>query len=225
MWRVCGKSAVPLTKWSGIECVIIGSLLDVHYSPLCFLQGYEVSSDELTMTLQEFTANFAPNGAVEKQKLNFFTEKPTDDPAKVSERIFVYFSDEKNVSIKTMRKFLEILDAQKITNGMIIFSDKMTSSARKVISAMSAEYTLEEFEEASLLVNITQHVLVPQHEVLTPEEKKLLLQKYRLKDTQLPRIQLSDPVARYYGLKRGQVVKITRPSETSGRYASYRIAF
>ncbi|CAG8669914.1 3737_t:CDS:2, partial [Acaulospora colombiana] len=97
---------------------------------------------------------------------------------------------------------------QKVSRGIVVFPGTLTAAANKAIQVINTKenrnYEIDTFSEADLMVNITQHQLVPQHYVLSEEEKKILLSKYRLKETQLPRIQITDPVAKYYGLKRGQ---------------------
>lgn len=49
---------------------------------------------------------------------------------------------------------------------------------------------METFTEAELLVNITKHTLVPSHRILSPDEKVTLLARYKVKESQLPRIQV-----------------------------------
>jgi DNA-directed RNA polymerase I, II, and III subunit RPABC1 len=46
------------------------------------------------------------------------------------------------------------------------------------------------FNEAELLVNITKHILVPKHRILSDTEKATLLARYKVQANQLPRIQV-----------------------------------
>ncbi|KAI8084927.1 RNA polymerase [Halteromyces radiatus] len=182
-------------------------------------RGYLVSQSELGMELDIFKRTYAPSGDVDRDHLTFVVQKK-DDP---TDQLLVFFPKDKSVGVKPLRVFVERMAQQQIPKGICVYQNSLTASANKVMQSLPSKHTLESFHENELLVNITHHVLVPKHEVLTNEEKAALLQRYRLKETQLPRIQHSDPVARYYGLKRGQFVKILRESETAGRYVSYRL--
>lgn len=80
------------------------------------LQGFLVSDEELHMDLQKFREMYAQNGIVEyvssiwvfyivtdirrRGRLNFYTSSR----ANPRDQIFVYFSEERNVGVKTMRK-------------------------------------------------------------------------------------------------------------------------
>ncbi|KAG9015929.1 DNA-directed RNA polymerases II 24 kDa polypeptide (RNA polymerase II subunit 5) [Tulasnella sp. 427] len=136
-------------------------------------RGYEVAEEDISMDLHNFKETFARNGLVDRLSLNFFTSDPNDP----SNQIFIFYADEKNVGIKTMKKFISILEEKKIGNGIMIYSHTMTPACRKIIAQMGHVYRLQEFADSDLLVNITHHKLVPRHEILSPEEKKMLLER------------------------------------------------
>ena len=155
-----------------------------------------------------------------------FTPPPTPanpDPAPECGNIWVEFMSDNSIGVKEIKKFVQHCAGSNFKAGIMVTVGALSPQARKVINATQQYTQIECFIQEDLLVNITHHELVPTHVLLSKEEKIALLKRYRLKETQLPRILQKDPVARYLGLKRGQVVKIIRKSETAGRYASYRL--
>lgn len=188
-------------------------------------RGYNVGQGEIEISLDEFKAQYCtPEGTPLRSKMNFQAMPMPESVERFPNigSIWVNFCDEASVGVKTMREFILLVAGKHFSNALFIYQTSITPAAQRMIPTV-APIVIESFQESDLVVNITKHVLVPKHVVLSDAEKKELLVKYRLKESQLPRIQGLDPVARYLGLRRGQVVKIIRRSETSGRYASYRI--
>eukprot|EP00051_Salpingoeca_urceolata_P000758 m.35927 g.35927 ORF g.35927 m.35927 type:complete len:216 (+) comp10967_c0_seq1:435-1082(+) len=192
---------------------------------MCRDRGYYMGpDDDPGLPLEGFKARFGKHpteGSPPRSALGTTLGLKDDPDTKLS----IFFPDEPKVGVKPIREYIEMMRGQGVQRAIIVVQTSVTPSARKAIAeSLSGVFTMECFEEADLVVNITQHEMVPKHEVLSESEKQTLLQRYKLKDQELPRIKLSDPVARYYGLSRGQVVKITRPSPTAGRYVTYRLA-
>jgi DNA-directed RNA polymerase I, II, and III subunit RPABC1 len=80
------------------------------------------------------------------------------------------------------------------------------------------------FPIKTLMFNVTKHKCVPLHERLESSmEIDRIKESYHLESLeQLPQIMDTDPVAKFIGLRPGDVCKITRPSLSSGKHIAYR---
>ena len=162
---------------------------------------------------------------IRKEKImkGIFRKKDVIDPNKKIILYYQYFPDQK-VNTDYIKQYLNLMRETKVNSGIIIISGKLSQQAKQKLQEINQELQVEIFTVNELVVNITEHELVPKHILLSKEDKEILLKRYKIKENQLPKILVTDPVARFLGLKRGDVVKIIRNSETAGRYITYRIA-
>jgi DNA-directed RNA polymerase subunit H len=64
--------------------------------------------------------------------------------------------------------------------------------------------------------------LIPKHELLTNEEATQVLARNNASPAQFPYILSTDPIAKEVGARPGNLVRITRRSETAGTSTYYR---
>ena len=82
---------------------------------------------------------------------------------------------------------------------------------------------LQFFQLNELQFNPTEHQLVPPHRKLNPQESTDIMTKYLIKSKlQMPIIPKTDVIAKWLGLKQGEIVEITRHNENSGKSYYYR---
>lgn len=129
-----------------------------------------------------------------------------------------------NLGIAPIRSYVSTMKERGCVSAILVVCGSLTSPAVSMLRELESQSLfIAAFNESDLLVDIYEHEKVPLHEPLSADEKAAVLAQFKISGKQLPEMQRHDPMARYLGLKVGDVVRIRRVSPTTGFDLYYRI--
>jgi DNA-directed RNA polymerase subunit H (RpoH/RPB5) len=135
-------------------------------------------------------------------------------------RIYVKIFNYKITTINKNSSIGEFISKYNDEYKLLIVEDINPKSEHII---QSYDTPTEIFKIMELMINIVDHVLVPKHIVLNKDESEKILQAYRAKKRDMMLIRTTDPVAHYYNMKPGEIVKIIRPSVMTCESVAYRL--
>lgn len=173
----------------------------------------------LTVEEMEYMRGFGPNEISALANRGVFT-------IEVNKKVCVLFYVANKFRMQEFKPHLDRCAGFDVS--ILVVAEPLTTTNLKTIAEHqqknNLEMNLQVFTISELLFNVTKHVLVPKHEVIRDKaEEDDLVKQFNIKSKhQLPIILKTDPIARYYGITPGQVVRITRISPSAGEYIMYR---
>ena len=178
-------------------------------------RGYDINPD-IDVSAELFNGLYD-----DRRSLNFFLEHPN------TTRLYVHFYYEaKNFGkneLQSIRDYaVETYGIDHLSILILTKDERLNPTVKKTLE--TPDYTfVEVFFERQMLFNIMRHDLQPRIEILTEEEKQTVLTRYETKAARFPAIRHEDPVARYYALRSGQMIREIQLCPTQGLAISYRI--
>jgi len=160
------------------------------------------------------------NSLTEDELISLYSENPVFD-FKINEDYKVIFY----LSSKIQKNKFQHLINEEYKNIIFISREKMTTNNHKSFNEFKTEnLKLQFFSITELLFNIYHHKLMPEHIPITDKtEINKIMDKYSIRNKhQFPLILHTDPICKYLDIKVDTLVKIVRPSPSSGEYVSYR---
>ncbi len=111
----------------------------------------------------------------------------------------------------------------KCSNYIFVSAVGITPKARKTCKNYQLHKVfIEIFRISELLFKVIEHVYVPRHRLCSAQETSEILKNLGVlkseKYDKMPCILAKDPVMRYYGIRKGNLVEITRDSVTMPGY-------
>ena len=135
---------------------------------------------------------------------------------KIEENIFI-----KKIPFENMDGVNEV----KVKGLFETITKKLEDKLENKEELKTKEPNIEYYDTENLMINITKHDIMPKFEIYNTDEKKkeILDILDNINPILFPKMLITDPVAKYYNLKIGDLIKIKRTSPLSGEAISFRI--
>lgn len=110
------------------------------------------------------------------------------------------------------------------TNGLVIVANSPPSENVLRVVKANAKKRVAFFHISQLQFDITTHRMAMPHRILSEEERTAVFNKFKISEpeNQLPWLDSQDAMVKWIGAIPGDVVEVTRHSDTAGRSAYYR---
>lgn len=134
----------------------------------------------------------------------------------------IYQISEKPLWRDIQQLFLDKPENIKYT--ILVLQNPLSNKDMNKLNNIENDSFKQVFLLKELQFNVTKHILVPKHEIIkdASEVQKIMKEMSVTHLSQFPIILKSDPVSKWLWAKSGDLIRITRPSETSGIYIAYR---
>merc|ERR1711977_656611 len=129
------------------------------------------------MTLKQFRERY--RDIPDKEELTILASRFDD----IEDQIFVFFVElddrKESISNAILSTYYERMKGEGVSRSILVLPSKLGAHGEMLLQSYregsAHAVSIETFHEVELLVNITEHILVPSHHLLTATEKQELL--------------------------------------------------
>ena len=164
------------------------------------------------------------------EKLPLLSFKKTlESVADLGDNVYTFKADNgTEYALKIVFQKISNTGKQSVINDFFKDYDKyskivVATGFNNKISQYATKNSAQIFTEASMLLDILSWYGQPKFEVMSPSEIERLKMEYNVSDYSLKKMLRTDPMAKYFGLKKGAVLRIERDSPVSGKNVDYRV--
>jgi DNA-directed RNA polymerase I, II, and III subunit RPABC1 len=142
--------------------------------------------------------------------------------------VLIIFSDKGRMTDGVLKSYIQFCEDNNYTHGLIIIL--ATSPSENILELVRTHNSnpknqlMQIFNIRYLQFDISTHRKVPHHRLMDSEEIQLLQKRMNITDCkkQLPWIDSQDAMAKWLGARTGDVIEISRLSESAGNSKYYR---